>query len=55
MEKVKRQSLKRSFMEAVAMTMLIVFLCCGLTIFGCYRFQKHVLPDSNEVLSLIHI
>ncbi len=49
MEKVKRQSLKRSFMEAVAMTMLIVFLCCGLTIFGCYRFQKHVLPDSNEV------
>ena len=49
MEKVKRRSLKRSFVEAVAMTMLIVFLCSGLAIFGCYRFQKHILPDSNEV------
>ena len=49
MEKVKRKSLKRSFMEAMAMTMLIVFLCSGLAIFGCYRFQKHILPDSNEV------
>ncbi len=49
MEKVKGQSLKRSFMGAVAMTMLIVFLCSALTIFICYRFQKHILPDSNEV------
>ena len=49
MEKIKRQSLKRSFMEAVAITMLIVFLCSGLAIFGCYRLQKHILPDSNEV------
>ena len=49
MEKVKRQSLKRSFMKAVAVTMLIVFFCSALAIFGCYRFQKHILPDSNEV------
>lgn len=49
MEKIKRQSLKRSFMKAVAVTMLIVFFCSGLAIFGCYRFQKHILPDSNEV------
>ena len=49
MEKIKRQSLKRSFMNAVAVTMLIVFLCSVLAIFGCYRFQKHILPDSNEV------
>ncbi len=49
MEKIKRQSLKRSFMKAVAVTMLIVFFCGGLAIFGCYRFQKHILPDSNEV------
>ena len=49
MEKIKRQSLKRSFMKAVAITMLIVFLCSGLAIFGCYRFQNHILPDSNEV------
>ena len=27
----------------------VVFLCSGLAIFGCYRFQKHILPDSNEV------
>ncbi len=49
MEKVKKKSLKRSFMEAVAMTMLTVFLCSGLTVFGCYRFQKYLLPDSSEV------
>lgn len=49
MEKVKRQSLKRSFMKAVALTMLIVFLCSALAIVICYRFQKHILPDSNEV------
>lgn len=49
MEKVKRQSLKRSFMKAVALTMLIVFLCSALAIGICYRFQKHILPDSNEV------
>ncbi len=49
MEKVKRQSLKRSFMRAVAMTMLIVFLCSALTIYICYRLQKHILPDSDEV------
>ncbi|MDE7218059.1 MAG: sensor histidine kinase, partial [Oscillospiraceae bacterium] len=49
MEKIKRQSLKRSFMKAVAVTMSIVFLCSGLAIFGCYHFQKQILPDSNEV------
>ncbi len=49
MEKIKRQSLKRSFMKSVALTMLIVFLCSGLAIFGCYRFQKHILPDLNEI------
>lgn len=49
MEKVKRQSLKHSFMKAVAITMLTVLLGSGLTVFACYRFQKHILPDSNEV------
>ena len=49
MEKIKRQSLKRSFMEAVAITMLVVFLCGAFAIVICYRFQKHILPDSNEV------
>ncbi|MDE7325945.1 MAG: HAMP domain-containing protein, partial [Lachnospiraceae bacterium] len=41
--------MKRSFMGAVAMTMLIVFLCSALAIFLCYRVQKYILPDSNEV------
>lgn len=49
MEKIKKCSLKRSFMAAVAVTMLIVSLCSALAIFGCYRLQKHILPDSNEV------
>ncbi len=49
MGKVKGQSLKRSFMGAVAITMLIVFLCGALTIFLGYQLQKHILPDSNEV------
>ena len=49
MEKIERQSLKCSFTKAVAVTMSIVFLCGGLAIFSCYRFQKHILPDSNEV------
>ena len=49
MEKIKRQSLKRSFMKTVTVTMLTVFFCSGFAIFGCYRFQKYILPDSNEV------
>ena len=49
MEKIKKYSLKRSFMAAVAVTMLIVSMCSALAIFGCYRLQKHILPDSNEV------
>ena len=50
MEQIKKHSLKRSFMVAVAITMMIVSLCSGIAIFGCYQFQKHILPDSNEVL-----
>ena len=49
MEKMKNNSLKRSFMVAVAITMLIVSLCSALAIFGCYRLQKYILPDSKEV------
>ena len=46
---MKNNSLKRSFMVAVAITMLIVSLCSALAIFVCYRLQKYILPDSNEV------
>lgn len=55
MEKVKSRSLKRSFMVAVATTMFLVSLCSGLAIFGCYRFQKCILPDSNEVMLKLKI
>lgn len=55
MEKIKKHSLKRSFMIAVAITMMIVSLCSGLSIFACYRFQKYILPDSNEVMLKLKI
>ena len=51
MEKVKgsSHSLKRSFMATVAITMLVVVLCSAATIYACFRVQKFLLPDSNEV------
>lgn len=55
MEKVKTKSLNRSFMIAVAITMLTVSLCSSLSIFACYRFQKYILPDSNEVMLKLKI
>ncbi len=48
MEKVKRQSLKSSFMEVVAITMLIVFLCSGLAIFAVTVYKAYS-PRFNEV------
>lgn len=50
MEKIiKSYSLKRSFTLIVMTTIICVFLASIITIYGCYRVQKHVLPDSNEV------
>ena len=50
MEKIiKSYSLKRSFTLIVMATIICVFLASIITIYGCYRVQKHVLPDSNEV------
>lgn len=50
MEKINNSlSLKRSF-TLIAMTAIVcVFLFSIITIFGCYRVQKYILPDSNEV------
>lgn len=45
----KSKSIKQSFIWAVAITMLIVFAASALTIYGCYRIQKYLLPDSQEI------
>ena len=50
MEKIKKpRSIKRVFIWAVAATMLIVFITSVLTIYRCYRIQKYILPDSQEI------
>ena len=51
MEKIKKnsRSIKWSFTISVAVTMLIAFLCSVITIYGCYRIQKVILPDSREI------
>ncbi len=50
MEKIEKpKSIKRAFIGAVAVTMLIVFALSALTIYGCYRIQKYILPDSQEI------
>ena len=50
MEKIKKpKSMKRAFIWAVAATMFVVFAASSLTIYGCFRIQKVILPDSKEV------
>ena len=41
--------MKTAFIWAVAVTMFFVFAASALTIYGCYRIQKVILPDSQEV------
>ena len=47
MKKVK--SIKSAFIWTVAITMIIVFASSALTIYICYRMQKIILPDSQEI------
>ncbi len=50
MEKMKRQmSMKRAFIRAAAVMMILVFTVSVLTIYGCRRIQRAILPDSREV------
>ena len=51
MEEIKNRphSIKRSFIMAVAVSLLAVALCSAATIYGCYRIQKNILPDSREI------
>ena len=41
--------MKSAFIWAVAVTMFLVFAASAMTIYGCYRIKKVVLPDSREV------
>ncbi|MDE6963761.1 MAG: sensor histidine kinase, partial [Lachnospiraceae bacterium] len=41
--------MKSAFIWAVAATMFFVFAASALTIYGCYRIRKALLPDSQEV------
>ena len=41
--------MKSAFIWAVAVTMFLVFAASAMTIYGCYRRQKVILPDSREV------
>lgn len=50
MEKMKKvKSIKSAFIWTVAITMIIAFTSSALTIYICYRMQKHILPDSQEI------
>ena len=50
MEKMKKvKSIKSAFIWTVAITMIIVFTSSALTIYICYRVQKNILPDSQEI------
>ena len=50
MEKMKKvKSIKSAFIWTVAITMIIVFTSSALTIYICYRMQKIILPDSQEI------
>lgn len=51
MEKANRKcaSIKKSFVTAVSVTLLLVFLFSAATLYGCRLIQKRLLPDFNEV------
>jgi signal transduction histidine kinase len=50
MEKMRKpKSMKSVFIWAVAVTMFLVFAASALTVYGCYRIQKVLLPDSQAV------
>lgn len=45
----KKSSLRKSFIFAVLYTVMLVVILSGVTIWGCLKLQKWLLPDSNEV------
>lgn len=45
----KINSLRKSFVLGVTVTVISIFLLSLLAIYGSYRLQKWIMPDSNEV------
>ena len=50
MEHVRQKSLKTEFFTAVSVTLLTVVLASAVTVWGCLRFQKWLVPDTNYVM-----
>ena len=50
MEEVKRGSLKTQFFAAVAVTLVLVTVLSALTVWGCLRLQRWLVPDTNYVM-----
>lgn len=50
MENRKQKSLKTEFFAAVSITLLGVALASALTVWGCLRFQKWLVPDTHFVM-----
>ena len=51
MEKIKRKpdSIKKSFVTAISVTLLSIFVCSAATLYGCWMIQRNLLAHSNEV------
>lgn len=50
MERLKRNTLRAELFTAVSFTLLTVVLASAVTIWGCLRFQKWLVPDTNYVM-----
>lgn len=49
MGKIREYSLKKSFVLGMAVTVAVIFVFSIFAIYGSYRLQKWIMPDSNEV------
>ena len=49
MGKIEKNSLKKSFILAMAVTVLIIFLLSLFTIYAGYRMQAWIMPESDEL------
>lgn len=49
MDQIREYSLKKSFVLGMAVTVAGILLLSVLSIYGSYRLQKWIMPESNEV------
>ena len=54
-KKYRDLSLRRAFILTVLVTFCVVVVLSGLSIWGCLKFRRYLLPDSNEVVLTINI